>query len=120
MKKEEMKNLTIKALNKNADKALQQKINKAFENCNLGEQKIYGLYDKLSGFAQVFIDKNDGIVCRNVKSAVLNAKNTNQPSPLADCPENFDIMELVTINNDEKTIIPVMRTIINVKDLLDM
>ena len=115
-----MKKLATKALNKNNDPKIQQKINTAFENSNLGEQKIYGIYDRLQGFAQVFIDKNDGVVCRNVKGAVLAAKANKEPSPLADSPENFDVMELVIIDNDKKTVTPVMRTIINVKDLLDM
>lgn len=120
MKKENVKKLTEKNINKENNPIIKRKIEEAFANTNIGAQNIYGIYDRLYGFSQVFIEKNDGIVCRNVKAAVDAAKKNNQMSPLADCPEQFDIMELVTIDNDKKIVTPKMRLIMNVKDLLDM
>lgn len=105
---------------KTEDKATKKAILQGIQKNNLGKQLIYGIRDENLGFTQVFIEKNDGLVCRNVLSAVKAAQANNTPTPLKDFPDQFTIWEVAQIDEDNGTVTGTRRKIINVKDLLDM
>lgn len=119
MKKEKLQDKYLNDNTKEITPETKAKIMKAFENCNIGKKTVYGLYDANMGFTQVFIENNDGLVCRNIMQAIKTAKAQNQPTPLSDFPDCFSVWKVCEIQEDGNTV-NIHKKVIEVKDLINM
>lgn len=117
---QKLKEKYLEVANETKDEKIKNAILKGLKNTNLGIQKIYGIHDENMGFSQVFIEKNDGLVCRNIMTAIKTAQENKTPTPLKDFPDQFSIWEVAQIDEDNGTVIPVKRKVIEVKDLISM